>query len=161
MKNNSIQQNGKQYDCLIEQIGDLLLQGRRKAAYAVNNILVHTYWHVGKYIVEYEQGGSEKSEYGSKLLDRLSKDLTMLYGKGFGRSNLVYIRKLYLAYQIGGTLSHKLSSNPESLEISGTPSHQSGSKPVLSEKLNWGHYYEILKADNELEIKFYTKKENC
>jgi len=106
MEKDIIQQNGKQYDCLIEQIGNLLLQGRRQASYAVNNILVHTYWHVGKYIVEYEQGGSEKSEYGSKLLDRLSKDLTMLYGKGFGRSNLVYIRKLYLAYQISGTLSH-------------------------------------------------------
>jgi len=151
-----IEQNGKQYDCLIEQIGDLLLHGRRQAAYAVNNVLVHTYWQIGKYIVEYEQGGSEKSEYGSKLLDRISKDLTMLYGKGFGRSNLVYIRKLYLSYQISGTLSHQLKNSP--VEISGAVSHQLESKPELSEKLHWGHYYEILKADNELEIKFYTKQ---
>jgi uncharacterized protein YutE (UPF0331/DUF86 family) len=63
MENSIIQQDGKQYDCLIEQIGDLLLQGRRQAAYAVNNILVHTYWHVEKYIVEYEQGGALKAEY--------------------------------------------------------------------------------------------------
>jgi hypothetical protein len=62
----------------------LLQQGSKQAAYAVNNILVQTYWQIGKYIVEYEQGGSKKSEYGSKLLDRLSKDLTLAYGKGFG-----------------------------------------------------------------------------
>ncbi|GHT58057.1 hypothetical protein AGMMS50239_01790 [Bacteroidia bacterium] len=98
-----IQKDGTQYNYLIEQIGDLLLQGRKQAVYAVNNLLVQTYWQVGKYIVEYEQRGMEKSEYGSKLLDRLSKDLTVLYGRGFGRSNLVYIRKLYLAYQISGT----------------------------------------------------------
>jgi len=158
MENTIIQQNSKQYSSLIEQIGDLLLQGRRQAAYAVNNILVHTYWHIGKYIVEYEQRGAEKSEYGSKLLDRLSKDLTMLYGKGFSRSNLIYIRKLYLVFQISETVFHQLTNNPTSPEISGTLSLQSCSKPLLSEKLNWGHYFQILKADNELEISFYTKQ---
>ncbi|MDR2964138.1 MAG: PDDEXK nuclease domain-containing protein [Bacteroidales bacterium] len=163
---NDIQKQGIQYSSLIEQIGDLLLQGRRQAAYAVNNILVQTYWNIGRYIVEYEQKGLEKSEYGSKLLDRLSKDLTALYGRGLGRSNLIYIRKLYLAYQISGTVSHQLSrqsvlseiGQTVSDQISETPSHQLTSKPRLSEKLNWGHYYEILKADNELEIKFYTKQ---
>jgi predicted nuclease of restriction endonuclease-like (RecB) superfamily len=120
-----------QYTNLIEQIGDLLQQGRTRAAYAVNTILVQTYWQIGKYIVEFEQGGLEKSEYGSKLLDKLSKDLTTTYGKGFSRSNMVYIRKLYIAFPIGQTLSDQLS---------------------------WSHYVEILRADNELEIKFYTKQ---
>jgi len=154
----TIQKNGNQYNYLVEQIGDLLIQGRRQAAYAVNNVLVQTYWQIGRYIVEYEQGGLEKSEYGSKLLDRLSKDLTMLYGKGFSRSNLVYIRKLYLSYQIGETLSHQLSNYSALPEIGETESLQFGSKPILSKKLNWGHYFQILKADNELEIKFYTKQ---
>ena len=153
-----IQKDGNQYNHLIEQIGDLLLQGRRQSAYAVNNILVQTYWQIGRYIVEYEQGGMEKSEYGSKLLDRLSKDLTVLYGRGFSRSNLVYIRKLYVSYQISETVSHQLSNQSMLSEISRTVSYQSNNKPVLSEKLNWGHYFEILKADNELEIKFYTKQ---
>jgi len=71
--------------------------------------------------------GLEKSEYGSKLLDRLSKDLTVLYDGGFSRSNIVYIRKLYISYQISETVSH-----------------QSNNKPILSDKLNWGHYFEIL-----------------
>jgi len=120
-----IQKNDNQYNYLIEQIGDLLFQGRRQSAYAVSNILVQTYWHIGKYIVEYEQGGLKKSEYGSKLLDRLSKDLTVVYGRGFSRSNLVYIRKLYISYQISETVFHQLSIQSVLPEISGTPMNQS------------------------------------
>lgn len=120
-----------QYHHLIEQIGQLLSEGRQKAAQSVNTILVKTYWGIGRYIVEFEQNGNEKAEYGSKLFDRLSKDLTERFGKGFGRSNLLYMRKLYLSFQISGTLSHQLT---------------------------WSHYYEILKADSELEIGFYSKQ---
>ncbi|MDR0230736.1 MAG: PDDEXK nuclease domain-containing protein [Dysgonamonadaceae bacterium] len=160
-----IQKNGNQYNSLVEQIGGLLLQGRRQAAYAVNNALVQTYWHIGKYIVEYEQGGLEKSEYGSKLLDRLSKDLTMLYGKGFSRSNLMYVRKLYIAFPIGQTLSDQFE-NKLTISIGETVSHQlekiqtvsdqfSG---TLSHRLSWSHYVQILTADNPLEISFYTKQ---
>ncbi|GHV63429.1 DUF1016 domain-containing protein [Spirochaetia bacterium] len=119
------------YTGLISQIGQLLQEGRKKAAYAVNTLLVQTNWQIGKYIVEFEQHGEEKSEYGSELLDRLSRDLTLAYGKGFSRSNLVYIRKLYLTFPIGETLSHQLT---------------------------WSHYFEILKADDEMEIQFYVKQ---
>lgn len=119
------------YQNLIVEIGNLLQQSRRQAAYAVNTLLVQTYWQVGRYIVEFEQNGNEKAAYGSQLLDQLSADLTDNYGKGFGRSNIFYMRKLYLAFPNSGTLSHKLT---------------------------WSHYYEILKSDHELEISFYTKQ---
>ena len=123
--------NRENYDILIAEIGNLLISGRQQAATAVNTILVQTYWLIGQYIVEYEQNGYEKAEYGSQLLDRLSKDLTTSYGKEFGRSNVFYMRKLYLNFQKSGTLSHKLT---------------------------WSHYYEILKADNDLEISFYVRQ---
>jgi len=119
------------YAQLINQIGDLLALGREKAAHNINTILVKTYWEIGRYIVEFEQNGNEKAEYGTQLFERLSRDLTDAYGKGFGRSNLLYMRKLYLTFQISGTLSRKLT---------------------------WSHYYEILKADSELEIGFYVKQ---
>lgn len=119
------------YPILVTQVGELLRLGREQAGRAVNTILVQTYWEIGRHIVEFEQGGEAKAEYGSDLLNKLAIDLTLAYGKGFGRSNLFYIRKLFLAFQNRGTLSHKLS---------------------------WGHYYEILKADNELEISFYVKQ---
>lgn len=124
-----LQQNN--YSNLITQIGELLHLGRQKAAQEVNTILVKTYWEIGRHIVEFEQKGNEKAEYGTQLFDRLSKDLSEAYGKGFGRSNLLYMRKLYLRFQISGTLSHKLT---------------------------WSHYYEILKSDHDLEIGFYTKQ---
>ncbi len=119
------------YTQLINQIGDLLTLGREKAAHSTNTILLQTYWEIGRYIVEFEQNGNEKAEYGTQLFERLSSDLTTTYGKGFGRSNLLYMRKLYLTFQISGTLSHKLT---------------------------WSHYYEILKSDSELEISFYVKQ---
>lgn len=121
----------QEYRQLIEGIGHLLVAGREKAAQEVNTVLVQTYWEIGRYIVEFEQRGNEKAEYGSQLFDKLSTDLTQAYGKGFGRSNLFYMRKLYLSFQNSGTLSHKLT---------------------------WSHYYEVLKADSELEISFYTKQ---
>jgi hypothetical protein len=77
----------------------LLQQGRQQAVQSVNTILVQTYWHIGQHIVEFEQKGNERAEYGSQLFERLSKDLTQSYGKGFGRSNLLYMRKLYLFSQ--------------------------------------------------------------
>jgi predicted nuclease of restriction endonuclease-like (RecB) superfamily len=120
-----------EYQSLKNEIGELLLQGRARAASAVNTILVQTYWQIGRHIVEFEQSGNKKAEYGTELLDRLSKDLTLEFGKGFSRSNLVYIRKFYLAFPKSETLSHQLS---------------------------WSHYFEILKAENDLERNFYLKE---
>lgn len=110
-----------QYNGLVNKVGELLALGRQNAGRAVNTILVQTYWQIGEYIVEFEQGGADKASYGKELLPQLSKDLTAAYGKGFGRSNLTYMRKLYLAFPKRGTLSHILG---------------------------WSHYYEILKADD-------------
>lgn len=129
------------YNRLIVQIGELLNTGRQKATQSVNTILVQTYWEIGRHIVEFEQGGIEKAEYGTQLLDKLSKDLTMAYGKGFGRSNLFQIRKFYIVFSKIQTLSGQLG-------ISG----------VISHLLTWSHYFEILKADNPLEIGFYAKQ---
>jgi hypothetical protein len=119
------------YTALISQIGQLLQAGRNQAVKTIDNILVQTYWQIGKYIVEFEQGGQEKSEYGTKLLNRLSKDLTLIYGKGFSRSNIFQIRQMYIKFPKIQTLSGQLS---------------------------WSHYVEILKAEDPLEISFYIKQ---
>ncbi len=88
---------------------------------------------VDKYnrIVEYEQRGNEKAEYGSALLENLSKDLKLRHGKGFSKSNLIYMRLFYLKYQKSETLSHQLS---------------------------WSHYFELLKIEDDLERSFYEKQ---
>ena len=98
-----------QYTQLISQIGNLLALGRESAARQVNIILVQTYWEIGRYIVEFEQKGNEKAAYGSQLFDRLSKDLTLAYGKGFSRSNLFQMRLLYIKFPIIQTVSGQLT----------------------------------------------------
>ncbi len=60
------------YTHLIKEIGNLLQTGRTQAAQSVNTVLVHTYWLIGRHIVEFEQDGKEKAEYGSFLFERLS-----------------------------------------------------------------------------------------
>ncbi len=85
-----------QYTSLVGEISSLLAKGRKQAYRAVDNILVTTYWNIGRQIVEFEQKGNKKAEYGAKLLKELSRDLTRLHGKGFSRSNLQNMRLLYI-----------------------------------------------------------------
>jgi hypothetical protein len=85
-----------QYQQLIQQIATTLKEGQVTAVKVVRRQLVITYWHIGKHIIEFEQKGSEKSVYGSKLLDRLSRDLSDQLGKGFSRTNLINMRLCYL-----------------------------------------------------------------
>jgi len=119
------------YQTLLSQISAVYTEGQIRAVQAVNTHLLETYWRIGQHIVEFEQGGNVKAEYGKELLKNLSKDLTLRHGKGFSRSNLVYMRLLYLRYP-----------------ISQKPSHQ----------LSWSHYVELLKIDDDLERNFYEKQ---
>ncbi|MFD2035189.1 DUF1016 N-terminal domain-containing protein [Belliella marina] len=100
-------------------------RGQGQVAKSVNTILVQTYWLIGRHIAEFEQGGKEKAAYVTFLFEKLSKDLIRLYGKGFSRANLLYMRKLYLFFPKSETLSNVLS---------------------------WSHYFEILRSDNGLDI---------
>jgi hypothetical protein len=78
----------KDYQSLVNQISDTYLQGQQKAVTAVNTHLVETYWSIGQRIVEFEQGGKAKAEYGIGLLKQLSNDLALVHGKGFSVSNV-------------------------------------------------------------------------
>ena len=119
------------YGKLLEDIGSTLMNGREKALAAINSALVITNWEIGRYIVEYEQKGDKRASYGTNLLDRLSRDLTLRHGKGFSRSNVSKMRQLYINFPIVQTLSAQLS---------------------------WSHYTEILKEEDPLAIRFYTKQ---
>lgn len=132
IEDNSIPQPiSHEYQQLIHNITTLWSQAKERAIGAVNTELLEANWQTGKYIVEYEQGGKTRAEYGKQLLINLAKDLTLRNGKGFNRTNLTYMRKLYLTFPKCGTLSHKLS---------------------------WSHYYEILKCDDPMEMQFYLKQ---
>ena len=79
------------------QIKELMENARKQVSVKINNILVQTYWEIGKIIIEDEQENSKRAEYGKKLLKELSKKLTKEYGKGFSKSNLFNMRILSIS----------------------------------------------------------------
>ena len=87
------------YEQLVDQISTLWDRAKGNAVFAVNSELLMANWQTGRYIVEFEQGGNARAEYGQQLLVKLSKDLTIKRGKGFSRSNLIYMRKFYLTFK--------------------------------------------------------------
>ena len=119
------------YNLLVNNISVLWNNAKEKAITAVNTELLEANWRTGQYIVEFEQGGKARAEYGKQLLVKLSKDLTIKNGRGFSRSNLLYMRKFYLLFPKSETVSHILT---------------------------WSHYFEILKCDDPLEMNFYMKQ---
>ena len=119
------------YETLIKNIGSLLEQARQQVYVAVNQVLVKTYWDIGKEIIEYEQQGQEKAEYGSRLLEELSGDLRTSYGKGFSKSNVYLMRLFYFKFQKFQTVSGKLS---------------------------WSHYTELLGVADDLARSFYEQQ---
>ena len=120
-----------QYPQLLSQIAATYTDGQISAVRSAQRAMLKTYWQIEMHIVEFEQGGRAKSEYGSKLINRLSKDLSDQLGRGFSRSNLIYIRLLY-------------QRCPESKD--------------LSDQLTWGHYVELIGIDHDLERSFYQKQ---
>jgi predicted nuclease of restriction endonuclease-like (RecB) superfamily len=93
----------------LTQIRRVVEHSRSRVAQSVNEALLHTYWEIGKIIVEVEQHGEKKAEYGKSVIRSLSKNLTQDLGKGFSVSNLFNMRNFYLVYQTFQTVSGKLS----------------------------------------------------
>ena len=116
---------------MIEEIKNIIISSRNKIAYEVNNTMISAYWNVGRIIVENEQNGNIKAEYGKQIIRELSKELRNVLGTGFSVSNLFNMRKFYITY-------------PKFQTVSG--------------KLSWSHYCELLSIQNEDERNFYEKE---
>ena len=119
------------YAQLVSQISNLWGEARTHAISAVNTSLLMANWHTGQYIVEFEQKGQLKAEYGKQLLTNLAKDLTHRLGKGYSRSNLFNMRLFYIHF-------------PKIQTVSG--------------QLSWSHYLELLKCDDPMEMQFYMSQ---
>jgi len=95
-------------ECLT-RIRDILTQGRRQALQAVNTAMVQAYWQVGQEIIEEEQRGAGRAEYGTRLIETLARQLTGEFGKGFNARSLWFMRDVYLAFPILNALRSELS----------------------------------------------------
>jgi len=119
------------FSTVTTQIRQLIEQSRHQVAQSINISLLNTYWKIGLIIIEEEQTGKERAQYGKQLITHLAKSLSQDIGKGFSRSNLHNMRNFYLAYPIFQTLSGKLS---------------------------WSHYCELIAIPETDKRSFYEKE---
>lgn len=116
---------------LVNDVRSIIDNGRKQAYGAVNSAMVETYWHIGRRIVEEEQHGEQRAEYGKQLIKQLSITLTREYGKGFSARYLAYFRKFYLTVPDIKILQTRLQN------------------------LHWSHIHRILSVDNEVAARWY------
>ena len=116
---------------LADNITSLVNETKSHLVQVINTTMVVTYWNIGRYIVEFEQHGDAKAQYGTALLSSLAKILRAKLGKGYSRPNLNNMRKFYQLY----------------------PNCQ-----TVSDKLSWSHICELITIDDELERNFYEKE---
>lgn len=81
---------------VVDEIKSIITKGRQTAYSAVNSTMIATYWNIGRRIVEEEQQGKERAEYGKNLIDLLAKELTLEFGNGFSARYLLAFRQFYL-----------------------------------------------------------------
>lgn len=140
----------------------ILAGARAEAMKSVNAAMVAAYWHIGREIVEEEQRGRERADYGSRLIKSLSERLTEEFGPGFSAESLKHIRRFYLIYRdrtpaIGYTVCTQFdcSRNPfsgERLQIQ-KPERTDGTP--LSSEISWSHYRILMRVSNPEARSFY------
>ncbi len=168
------------YDGLLGGIAQLLDQSRRAAARTINGILTATYWEIGRRIVEFEQGGRPRAEYGEGVLNRLAADLTARFGRGFSERNLLKMRTFHLDREISPTLSAEFTARARVSELGGdstpirsgksvqkppTPSAVSEIRPTMSAEfgpaliaafpLSWSQYVRLMSVPSPAARAFY------
>ena len=88
------------YDVVLAEVVNLLEDARRSVARSVNAIMTATYWEIGRRVVEYEQSGQNRAQYGKRLIEKLAQDLKMRFGRGFSQYNIWNMRLFTSAIQI-------------------------------------------------------------
>lgn len=147
-------------DSLYQRIRDILNVAQIGVSRTVNTAHVVSYWLIGREIVEQEQKGQQRAEYGESLLKDLSRRLTKDVGKGFSLSNLKYIRQFYLGFPdllTATSISHavrdqSLSSDQFTTLSQSQPNWQPGQ---LHPNLSWTHYRTLLRVENLNARAFY------
>ena len=149
----------KALDKLLPQIRELITRARNTAARTVNTLQVITNFEIGRLIVEQEQVGEARAEYGKTLIKRLSAALTAEFGSGFSKRNLEYMRRFFLTYRehsIAQTLSAQFLQSTKNQTLSGQLA-KSGKTQTRSAQslLSWSHYLFLMGIKDPDERSFY------
>lgn len=142
------------YNKALSGLTVLLENARRLSTRAVNAIMTATYWEIGRRIVELEQHGQKRADYGEEILVRLAHDLSLKFGRGFSERNLYNFRQFFLSYPISQTLSAKsIKANEKGTAVNSVEIHINKLQGQF--KLPWSHYVLLLSVRNENARKFY------
>jgi predicted nuclease of restriction endonuclease-like (RecB) superfamily len=139
---------------LFSQVVELLQNARQQVLRTVNSTMVYTYFEIGRMIVEEEQNGKDRAEYGKQLLKGLSQQLTKEFGKGFSVENLDRMRKFYKIYSISSSVMTK-SQIQISESLTGEFKDEKTQSPISFFKLTWTHYVFLMRIDDLNERRFY------
>ena len=140
----------------VQDIKQIVTTAKTQAYRAVNLMQVASNWHFGWRIVEQEQQGKARAEYGAYIIKLASEVLTAEFGKGFSETNIRNFRKFYLIFNnlsIQQTLSAELD-----MMIQQTPSAKSQKGQTLSARLTWSHYERLMRIDDEKARNWYLKE---
>ncbi len=150
------------YEAVLADVVGLVEAARHASARTVNALITATYWTIGRRIVEQEQHGQARADYGAALIERLATDLTARFGRGFGRRNLFQMRAFYLAYrQIPQTVSAQSPGLPAAAIVQTASALSSamigagGRAEVPTFPLPWSHYVRLLGARSAEARRFY------
>ena len=135
------------YSGLVGDIENLLDAARRSTVRAVNALMTATYWQIGRRIVEFEQSGKKRADYGKRLLEKLSADLSSRFGRGFGLVQINTMRQFFITYPaILQSAIEESQTSPQPPDIGALATHFS---------LAWTHYTRLLRLTNPLAREFY------
>ncbi|GHS97966.1 DUF1016 domain-containing protein [Bacteroidia bacterium] len=158
----------KQEETFVSQLKQIVLSARSRAYSAVNFAQVEANWLIGQRIVEQEQNGEARAEYGKYVIDLAAKELTSEFGKGFSKRNIENFRRFYQTFSnipIAQTLSAQLKKEiaPIAQTLSGqfnNPIGQtlSAQSPKQLAILSWSHYERLMRVDNPKARDWYMQE---
>ena len=133
---------------IFNEIIELLKNAREEVKKTIDNTMTYTYYEIGRRVVEEEQRGKERAEYGKEIIKKLSTLLTNEFGRGFSKSNIEQMRKFYLIYSKAQTLSGELKNNEKN---NSALTINNGKRLDLS----WSHYLFLMRLEDLEERNFY------
>ena len=163
------------YQSVIDDVKDIISSGMESAYNATSRAMVLTYWNVGKRIVEQEQNGNQRAEYGTAMMDALAEELTREYGKSYSKRNLQYFRKFYQCFpdiEIVNSCVHNLTwthfrsllrvpDEGARVWYMSEAAHENWNVRMLDRNISTQYYYRLLQAPKKEAVIAEMKRKNA
>lgn len=163
------------YQSVIDDVKGIISSGMESAYNATSRAMVLTYWNVGKRIVEQEQNGNQRAEYGAAMMDALAEELTKEYGKSYSKRNLQYFRKFYQCFpdiEIVNSCVHNLTwthfrsllrvpDEDARVWYMSEAAHENWNVRMLDRNISTQYYYRLLQAPKKEAVIAEMKRKNA